>query len=80
VPILFRGTEIAGVNLDYYGTQVIGIDGECKQVHHNVITDHGETLTNRHQGVQAISVSGDVHHNLIARARAASIRARRRED
>jgi hypothetical protein len=69
VPILARCDEIAGVTIDYQGTQISGIVNECKDVHHNVITDRGAELTNRHQGVQAIGVSGNVHHNLIPRVR-----------
>jgi hypothetical protein len=75
VPVLFRGVEIAGVTLDYYGSQVSGIDNECKDVHHNVIIDRGTELSNRHQGVQAIGVSGSVHHNLIKRARQRGVNA-----
>jgi hypothetical protein len=75
VPVQFRGTEIAGVTLEYYGTQISGIDGECKQVHHNVILDHGIELTNRHQGVQGIGVTGDVQHNRIDRVRQRGISA-----
>ncbi|MGB7160187.1 MAG: fibronectin type III domain-containing protein [Tepidisphaeraceae bacterium] len=75
VPVLFRGVEIAGVTIDYHGSQVSGIDNECKDVHHNVIIDRGAELTNRHQGVQAIGVSGSVHHNLIKRARQRGVSA-----
>lgn len=69
VPVLFRGAEIAGVTIDYYGSQVSGIDGEVKQTHHNILIDRGSELSNRHQGVQAIGTNGDVHHNLVQRAR-----------
>ncbi|MEX0774813.1 MAG: hypothetical protein WD042_03760 [Phycisphaeraceae bacterium] len=69
VPILFRGAEIAGVTLIYHGSQVTGIDNEARDVHHNVILDCGEELTNRHQGVFAIKAGGSPHHNLIKRTR-----------
>ena len=75
VPVLFRGAEIAGVTIDYHGPQVSGIDNECKDVHHNVLIDRGSELSNRHQGVQAIGVSGSVHHNLIKRARQRGVNA-----
>jgi len=75
VPVLFRGDEIAGVFIDYSGSQVSGIVNECKQTHHNVILDRGTELTNRHQGVQCVGVTGDVHHNLIRRARQRGIEA-----
>lgn len=74
-PIQARAEEIAGITISYAGTQVSGIDGEAKNVHHNVITDLGSELTNRHQGVQCIGVSGNVHHNLIARARQRGVNA-----
>lgn len=69
VPIQARCAEIAGVEIDYHGKQVSGIEGEVKSVHHNVITDRGSELSNRHQGVQAIHGGADVHHNLIRRVR-----------
>lgn len=75
VPVLFRGAEIAGVTLDYHGPQVSGIDNECKVVHHNVIVDRGSELSNRHQGVQGVGVSGDVHHNLFKRVRQRGVNA-----
>lgn len=69
VPLLVRGTEVAGVTLDYHGSQVSGIDGELKSAHHNVLLDRGTELTNRHQGVQCIGNTADVRFNLIKRAR-----------
>jgi hypothetical protein len=75
VPVMFRGTEIAGMTLDYYGSQVSGIESECGEVHHNVIIDRGTEITNRHQGVQAIDVTGNVDHNRIDRARQRGITA-----
>jgi hypothetical protein len=75
VPVIYRGAEIAGVTLDYYGPQVSGIDNECKEVHHNVIIDRGTELTNRHQGVQGVGVSGNVHHNLFKRVRQRGVNA-----
>lgn len=76
VPVLFRGSEVAGVTIDYHGPQVSGIDNECKLVHHNVIIDRGTEVTNRHQGVDAVSVFGDVKHNLIARCRQRGVNAK----
>lgn len=75
VPLLMRGTEVAGVTIDYYGTQVSGIKGELKLAHHNVFIDRGSELTNRHQGVECIAGTQDIHHNLILRARQRGIEA-----
>jgi hypothetical protein len=69
VPIQARCAEIAGVEIDYVGKQVSGIEGEIGKAHHNVITDRGTEMSNRHQGVQAINGGADVHHNLIRRVR-----------
>ncbi len=75
VPILSRSEEIAGVTLEYHGTQVSGIENETKNIHHNIILDTGSELTNRHQGVQAIGGGTNVHHNLVLRARQRAINA-----
>ncbi len=68
------GSEIAGVTIDYIGTQVMGMYnhyGVKSSIHHNVVIDRGGRLTNRHQDTTAISMGegSEVHHNLILRAR-----------
>lgn len=75
VPVMFRGEEIAGVTIEYHGSQVSGIHNETKRVHHNVINDLGSELSNRHQGVDAIGGASEVHHNLIQRARQRAVNA-----
>jgi len=64
--------EIAGLTVEYHGPQVRGLKlsyGPDYDVHHNVITDRGTVVTNRHQGTVAIEATPRVHHNLIKRAR-----------
>lgn len=75
IPVFFRGTEIAGVTIEYHGSQVSGLYGEVKSFHHNIIDDRGSELTNRHQGVEAIAGATEVHHNLVKRARQRAINA-----
>jgi len=70
--------EIAGLTVEYHGPQVRGLNlsyGPDYDLHHNVVTDRGTVITNRHQGTVAIEATPRVHHNLIKRARH---RARRR--
>ncbi|MBC8876991.1 MAG: fibronectin type III domain-containing protein [Planctomycetes bacterium] len=76
-----RDTELAGVTVEYAGSQVTGIfvnnAYEGVHVHHNVVVDKGTELYNRHRGVDGIyfGVGREVdtiskcHHNLIKRAR-----------
>lgn len=75
IPVLFRGQEIAGVTLQYHGSQVSGIQNQVQHVHHNVIEDAGSELSNRHQGVEAIGGALQVNHNLIKRARQRGVNA-----
>lgn len=72
-PIYGAVTEIAGVRLDYYGTQVYGVYCAPKaapHAHHNVLIDKGIRMVNRHSGSRAIGGAlGDIHHNLVKRCR-----------
>lgn len=64
--------EIAGVTVEWSGAQVMGFMmmwAPPIDLHHNVITDLGTELTNRHQGVAAIASVPKPHHNLIKRTR-----------
>ncbi len=62
-----RAAELAGVSIDYYGTQVSAM-AEVREIRHCSIRDRGTELTNRHSGVAAIT--GDkVRYNLVRRAR-----------
>jgi hypothetical protein len=64
-------SEVAGLTLEYYGTQITGIQqrGSEADIHHNIIVDKGTEITNRHQGCAAVTGTPKVHHNLIKRAR-----------
>lgn len=72
--------EVAGVEFDYRGPQMVGLfmhwGGADAHVHHNVFTDRGSVILNRHgSGARAlIFYGGDygasrVHDNLVRRTR-----------
>lgn len=64
--------EMAGVTLEWHGGQVSGFMshyGPPVEFHHNVLTDRGSEMTNRHQGVVALRTVPNPHHNLIKRTR-----------
>ena len=66
------GTEVAGVTAEYAGKDIMGILAHYARgadVHHNVVTDKGTHITDRHQGLQTISGVSKPHHNLVKRAR-----------
>jgi len=94
-PIYINGgnnDEIAGVTVDYSGSQLSGIfnhwAGNTHEVHHNIILDRGTIITNRHQGQAAIAYGGGeanvqnafVHHNLVKRARQYGLKGNNFED
>lgn len=67
---LVHAAEMAGITIEYYGSQITGAFCSAKDVHHNVVLDKGHELTNRHQGVQPfMGYYGKLHHNLIKRTR-----------
>ena len=79
-PIYVSGAEnleIAGLDIKYTGVQITGIychwPREGYNIHHNVITDSGKYIINRHQQVSAIKMNspgrGKLNNNLIRRAR-----------
>ena len=74
-PVYLNGCpnwEIAGLTLQYTGVQVRGIHPHWSSgthVHHNIITDCGDKLINRHYGCDAVAASERAHHNLVKRAR-----------
>jgi hypothetical protein len=74
------GFEVAGVEFDYSGAQMIGLfmhwGSDDAHIHHNVFVDRGSTILNRHgAGSRAlIFFGGDypdahVHDNLVKRTR-----------
>ncbi len=65
--------EIAGVSVEYSGVQISGIyahyaDGSTN-IHHNMVTDRGTQLIDRHQGCSAIIGAANMYNNLVRRAR-----------
>ncbi len=67
---------LAGLTIRHHGCQVVGmvwlIRGSGNDVHHNVLTDAGTTLFNRHVGMDAITIRSTAtrcRHNLIQRSR-----------
>jgi len=86
-PIMVRSgggqREIAGVTVEYSGSQLCGVyfpygGTGGVEVHHNVMIDRGSSVTNRHgTGVRALIFYGDeagtsnivAHHNLVKRTR-----------
>ncbi|MFC2131706.1 hypothetical protein ACFLSQ_09750 [Bacteroidota bacterium] len=73
--------EIAGLNIQYAGVQITGIychyPGENMNIHHNIVTDSGKYIINRHQQVSAIKMNspggGKLYNNLIKRARQSAL-------
>ena len=89
-PIFLRrphSTEIAGVTAEYAGAQVTGIMVDSAYegiiIHHNVLTDHGTEILDRHRGQDGIYLNSEkpgtekilCHHNLIKRSRHRGITA-----
>jgi len=72
-----EGFELAGVDIQYSGVQITGVychwSGENYHIHHNIVTDSGKYIINRHQQVTAIKMNspggGLLYNNLIKRAR-----------
>ncbi len=66
-----EASEVAGISMEYSGPQITGLQKRAArpEIHHNVITDKGTEIMNRHQGCAALSGSEKVHHNLVKRAR-----------
>jgi hypothetical protein len=81
-PIFLRrplDSEIAGVTVEYTGSQVIGIfvdnDYAGDHIHHNVVVDRGIEIVDRHRGLDGIGARiAECHHNLIKRVRHRGIR------
>ncbi len=74
--------EIAGLDVDYDGCQVVAIAliirGENVGLHHNAFLDRGSALFNRHLGMDAVSFAAQdskLHHNLIKRTRHRGVNA-----
>lgn len=88
-PIFMRRphhTELAGVTVEYAGSQITGImidsAADGVRVHHNVIVDRGTELYNRHRGLDGIKFNAEKNtevlrcdHNLIKRTRHRGIAA-----
>ncbi|MGB2824147.1 MAG: hypothetical protein WBF17_24450, partial [Phycisphaerae bacterium] len=76
-----RETQVAGVTIEWSGSQVTGLVVNNAysgvEVHHNVLTDMGTELHDRHRGLDAIAFqigrendkTARCHHNLIRRTR-----------
>jgi len=70
-----RTFEICGLAIEYSGRDVAGIfhrGAGPSYLHHNTLLDRGTGITNRHQGVKAITCANGgeiVEYNLIKRAR-----------
>jgi len=72
------GAEVAGVTLDYGGSQMIGLlfhwSSGRADIHHNVFLDRAVKIDNRHgSACRSLRIEGkqdgDVHHNLVKRTR-----------
>jgi hypothetical protein len=88
-PIALRrplNTEVAGVTVDYYGTEVTGLFINTTlagtNIHHNIFLDRGTGVLDRHEGVDAVGPVGApdggsaaAHHNLVKRTRQRGINA-----
>lgn len=82
--------EIGGVEINYKTPDTSGIHlhwTKSSHIHHNTITDRGDKVSNRHQGISAIEASRGgkssthvIHHNLIEGARQIGIRAGARSE
>ena len=76
-PVYIYGTnEISGIVTKYSGADVHGINARygTPYIHHNIVIDRGNVISNRHQGLRAIfsSISGStnvVKNNLVKRSR-----------
>ena len=76
-----RETEVAGMTIEWSGSQVTGLMVNNAysgvELHHNVLTDMGTELYNRHRGLDAIAFqigrendeTARCHHNLVQRTR-----------
>ena len=84
-PIFFSrpsGLEIAGVDVDYDGGQVVAIAliirGQACDIHHNRFVDRGTALLDRHVGIDVVTMGpgkSKCRHNLIRRTRHRGIHA-----
>ncbi len=81
MPSGVHGAEIAHLAIDYESPDASAIRmhwGEHSRIHHNVIDDRGQVVSNRHQGVAAIDAGrGEgmrIHDNTIRRTRHIGIR------
>jgi len=82
VPNQSNQSEIFGLDISWYGSQMSGLyatNGDT-EVHHNIFSDRGYDITNRHSLPSAMNrdgaySSGDTHHNLIKRSRHVGINA-----
>ena len=66
--------HIGGVELAWSGADISGVvlyDSEENHVHHCILDDRGDALTDRHMAIRAIggNVSGNYDHNLVKAAR-----------
>lgn len=66
--------EIAGVEMAWSGCDVSGVvlyDSQSNHVHHCVLDDQGDGITDRHMAIRAIggNVGGDYDHNLVQATR-----------
>ncbi|GHV53531.1 hypothetical protein FACS1894181_17360 [Bacteroidia bacterium] len=57
--------EIAGVTVDFYGEDIAGIVPGNGYVHHNVLYDRGNVVTDRHAAIRAID-AGNASYTEIA--------------
>jgi hypothetical protein len=46
--------EIAGLTVDYYGDSTPGMYTDVSYVHHNLLYDRGNQITDRHMGIRAL--------------------------
>jgi hypothetical protein len=67
--------EIAGLTVDYYGDSTPGMYTDISYVHHNLLYDRGNQITDRHMGVRALqaetrgSIETEVAYNSFRRFR-----------
>ena len=62
--------EIAGLSIEWAGSQITGITASGGlNVHHNILLDRGWQVPNRHSGCDAIDGANTAHHNLVKRFR-----------
>lgn len=93
-PIYVRsgsGFEVAGVEFDYSGDQMVGLfmhwGSQDAHVHHNVFLDRGTVILNRHgSGSRAVLFYGGdyddaiVHDNLVKRSRQSGLQGNQVHD